>query len=330
MIKDTKPIVSFIVPVYKVEPYIHQCVDSLLVQTYSNFEIVLVDDGSPDNCPAICDDYASKDTRIRVIHKLNGGLSDARNVGAKNACGEYIVFVDSDDFWCDKDCLNNLVSHKHLSEVDFIGFNGSYYFPSTEKYFKITPYSDSLSNPIDGSTALNEMVKTGLIQISACFKIIRRDFFIQNELFFVKGQTGEDIPWFINMLDACDKCCFVNDYIYAYRKGLSDSISSMMDEKHFLSLFNIFKNELSKVEERSFSKESKDALKSFLAYEYCILLTYNVSHDLRKELYGYKQILSYSQHPKVKKASKIYKLGGIRITACFLKLYMKLRSYRMK
>lgn len=330
MLKDTKPIVSFIVPVYRVELYIHQCVDSLLAQTYSNFEIVLVDDGSPDNCPTICDDYKGKDTRIRVIHKENGGLSDARNVGVKNAYGEYIIFVDSDDFWCDKNCLNNLMSHNNILEVDFIGFNGSYFFPSTDKYSKFTPYSEVLSTPIDGSTALIEMVKTGLIQMSACFKVIRREFFIRNELFFVKGQTGEDIPWFINILDACDKCCFINDYIYAYRKGLSDSISSMMDEKHFLSLFNIFKNELSKVDQRSFSEEAKDALKSFLAYEYCILLTYNLSSAYRKELYGYKQLLSYVQHPKVKLASMIYKFGGIRITATVLKIYMKLRNYRMK
>lgn len=187
-----------------------------------------------------------------------------------------------------------------------------------------------LPPPISGNEAVIEMVKTGLFQVSACLKIVKRDFILDNQLFFVKGQTAEDIPWTINLLEKSKKCCFINEYVYAYRKGLSDSTSSIMDEKHFLSLFNIFKTEYEKVEERSFSNEAKNALRSFLAYEYCILLTYNVSHDLRKELYGYKQILSYSQHPKVKKASKIYKLVGIRITACFLKLYMKLRSYRMK
>ena len=94
----TMPLISVIVPVYKVEPYIHRCVDSILEQTYQNLEIILVDDGSPDNCPAICDEYAAKDKRVKVIHKPNGGPSDARNVGMAAATGEYLSFVDSDDW----------------------------------------------------------------------------------------------------------------------------------------------------------------------------------------------------------------------------------------
>ena len=91
------PRLSVIVPVYKVEKYIHKCVDSILNQTFTDFELILVDDGSPDKCGEICDEYAKKDARIRVIHKENGGLSDARNFGIDAAKGEIIGFVDSDD-----------------------------------------------------------------------------------------------------------------------------------------------------------------------------------------------------------------------------------------
>lgn len=94
---DETPLVSVIIPVYKVEPYLCDCVDSVLAQTYANLEIILVDDGSPDGCPQICDEYAAKDSRVRVLHKENGGLSDARNAGMKIASGEYRAFVDSDD-----------------------------------------------------------------------------------------------------------------------------------------------------------------------------------------------------------------------------------------
>lgn len=94
---DTSPLISVIVPVYKVEPYLDRCVKSIADQIYSNLEIILVDDGSPDNCPAMCDAWAEKDVRIRVIHRENGGLSDARNAGMAAAKGEYIGFVDSDD-----------------------------------------------------------------------------------------------------------------------------------------------------------------------------------------------------------------------------------------
>ena len=91
------PKISVIVPVYNVEKYLHECVDSILTQTFTDFELILVDDGSPDNCPVICDEYASKDKRIKVIHKENGGGAQSRNVGLDCSRGAYIGFVDSDD-----------------------------------------------------------------------------------------------------------------------------------------------------------------------------------------------------------------------------------------
>ena len=92
------PQISIIVPVYKVEPYLHRCVDSILAQTFTDFELILVDDGSPDNCPAICDGYAAKDARIHVIHQENRGQSAARNAGIEKAQGRYLMFCDSDDY----------------------------------------------------------------------------------------------------------------------------------------------------------------------------------------------------------------------------------------
>src|SRR5699024_3764138 len=94
--------ISIIIPIYGVEKYIDRCVNSVVNQTYRNLEIILVDDGSPDNCPSICDEWAKKDRRIKVIHKKNGGLSDARNVGMNSATGELIGFIDSDDWVCEE------------------------------------------------------------------------------------------------------------------------------------------------------------------------------------------------------------------------------------
>ena len=107
-------LVSIIIPVYKVEKYLRECVDSVLSQTYKNLEIILVDDGSPDNCPQICDEYANLDTRVKVIHKENGGVSSARNMGLDNATGKYVSFVDSDDF-IDKDYM--FLMHKNAVET---------------------------------------------------------------------------------------------------------------------------------------------------------------------------------------------------------------------
>ena len=92
------PKISVIVPVYNVEKYLPRCIDSILSQTFTDFELLLIDDGSPDNCGKICDEYAAKDSRVRVFHKPNGGVSSARNLGLDNARGEWIAFIDSDDF----------------------------------------------------------------------------------------------------------------------------------------------------------------------------------------------------------------------------------------
>ena len=95
---EKEDLISIVIPVYKVEKYLEKCVESVINQTYKNLEILLVNDGSPDNCPKICDEYAQKDNRIKVIHKENGGLSDARNAGIDVATGKYITFIDSDDY----------------------------------------------------------------------------------------------------------------------------------------------------------------------------------------------------------------------------------------
>ncbi len=111
-----EPKISIIVPVYKVEPYIRKCLDSIAAQTYRNLEVILVDDGSPDNCPAICDEYAAKDTRFRVIHKKNGGISSAYNAGLDACTGDWIGFVDSDD-WVEPDMFEYLLAGAQRNNV---------------------------------------------------------------------------------------------------------------------------------------------------------------------------------------------------------------------
>lgn len=117
------PKISVIIPIYKVEPYLRQCLDSVVNQTYRNLEIILIDDGSPDNCGKICDEYAQQDQRIVVIHKKNGGLSAARNDGIRQATGEWLAFVDSDD-WCDIDYYENLVRQLGDVDADILCANG--------------------------------------------------------------------------------------------------------------------------------------------------------------------------------------------------------------
>lgn len=314
--------VTFILPIYNVEKYLSECVNSILSQTYSDFEVLLVDDGSPDNCPALCDEWTRKDNRIKALHKPNGGLSDARNYGLDYAQGDYVVFVDSDDFWMNEDCLEHLMKVVDTyPECDFIGFNCSYYYSDIKLYRRWVLYDDRLTVPVDKDTAICSLVASGTMPMSACLKIIKRKSLLDIGLRFIKGTIAEDIPWFIDLLDGAKSCMFVNQYIYAYRQNVAGSITASGNPKSTRNLFTIVKNEIKKMDSRNISKEAKDALYSFLAYEFCILLTSDMPLEMKSELMQYKWLLNYTASPKVRKASLVNKLFGIKATECVLRFY---------
>lgn len=324
--------VSFILPIYNVEKYLSECVESILVQTYRDFEILLVDDGSPDNCPALCDEWAKKDSRIKALHKPNGGLSDARNYGLVHAQGDYVVFVDSDDFWVNKDCLQRLINVVDAHpECDFIGFNCSYYYSDSKTFNKWVAYDESFSKPTDKDTVLRSLVASGTFPMSACLKILKRKSLSEINLNFIKGLLSEDIPWFIDLLEGTKKCMFINDYIYAYRQGVVGSISNSFSVRNFNSILRIIDNELQKLEGRTFNEKTKDYIKSFLAYELCICLgglgqlEKSVRNEYYEKLKPYKWLLKFRQNPKVKKVALINSLLGFRVTRYFLEFYFSRR-----
>lgn len=327
--------VSYIIPVYKVEKYLCQCVKSIASQGYTDMEVILVDDGSPDKCPQLCDELAKVDSRIRVIHKKNGGLSDARNEGFLYATGDYVLYVDSDDFWVGQDSLQKLIEiARDNPECDFIGFNGSYYYPKSNAFVKWVEYSKELSRPVSGDKALQLLVKSGTFPMSACLKMIKRTFIEKNSIIFKKDQIAEDIPWFINLLDRCDFCMFVNNYIYGYRQNVSGSITSIGGEKSFFSLLDIVKTEVNMMSERSFSESGRVSLHSFLGYELSILIgnfrKVNKKRRamVKRELKGLSYLLEYTENSKVLIVGKLYKMGGFDITRFVLGFYLWYRRRR--
>ena len=325
--------VSFILPIYNVEKYLGECVESILQQTYRDFEVVLVDDGSPDNSPALCDAYAEKDSRVRVVHKQNGGLSDARNAGLKIATGDYIIFMDSDDLCLGEDSLDKLVSLvKQYPGCSFYGFNCQYYYSDSNTYTKWVKYADEVLTPISGSSAMVSLVKSGTFPMSACLKVIDRQWLKDNQITFKVGQIAEDIPWFINLLDKSDKCMFVNEYIYAYRQNVVGSITASGGERAFNSVLDIVKTELALTDKRSFTTEAIDALYSFLAYEVSILiatvcgLPKDKQSDARVAIKNLCWLLKYTQNPKVRVVSRVYNIFGYAVTERVLRLYNWYRS----
>lgn len=210
------PKISVIVPVYKVEEYIHRCVDSILNQTFSDFEIILVDDGSPDVCGKICDEYAKKDTRIKVVHKRNGGLSDARNVGFTYAEGEYTIFIDSDDY-IEKDMLEYLYDNISQYNAD-MSTCGAYdvFDDRIEQKEVIEEFVCS------GEDAFGYILKGIHIRGEIWNKLIKTNLI--NDLQFPKGKLYEDIFFTSQMMQRIKKVCVGTKpkYYYVHR---SESIT---------------------------------------------------------------------------------------------------------
>ncbi len=207
-------LISVIVPVYNVEEYLRKCLDSIISQTYINLEIILVDDGSPDNCPVICDEYAAKDSRIKVIHKENGGLSDARNAGTKIASGEYITYIDSDDY-VDEQFIEFLSNGLNVDTcgktVDIVVENSYDNSETTEmenKYSVLSP-----------SDALAQMLCEKTFGVSAWAKLYSRRIAVKYP--FPKGKIYEDFATTYKMFgdSECIVHCSAIHYHYVIRNG---------------------------------------------------------------------------------------------------------------
>lgn len=206
-------IVSFIVPVYKVEAFLNTCVESIVHQFKDdNMEIILVDDGSPDSCPSICDEWVRKDNRIKVIHKVNGGLSDARNAGLEKARGEYVWFVDSDD-WLKSDAIEILLaSMNKYPNADVYSTALSYYLNGTfQKQDFVIPQDESL---MSGEEYVNRNLLTGASQRF----VIRRSLLIENNLRYIKGIIHEDGPFGFVLMYYAQVVVVLPQSVYCYRQ----------------------------------------------------------------------------------------------------------------
>lgn len=227
--------VSVVIPVYKTKEYLKQCVESLLGQTYQNQEIILVDDGSPDECPAICDAYASANKRIRVIHKANGGLSSAREAGIQNASGDFIVIVDSDD-WLESDAVAECLKTAERDDADCVMFGYIREYPGksilTPLFDTDFSYTESASEEkihrrIVGMMGeeLREPQRVDNLS-TVCMKMYRSDIARKGRIVSERiVGTSEDTIFNLYALDGC-KISYVNRCFYHYRKTNSQSITT--------------------------------------------------------------------------------------------------------
>ena len=226
--------ITVIVPIYNAGQYLEKCIDSIINQTYTNLEIILVNDGSTDNSGAICDEYAKKDSRIKVIHKENGGLSSARNAGLDIASGEYVSFVDSDD-WIEKDMLEVLYNACTSNDAE-LSCGGRYDVYPKSTIVGLCPKNDECISVI-------EMIKKLFLAVecdcSVCDKLFKRSLF--DEIHFPLGQINEDEAIFYNLLDGATRVALVNKPLYNYFHRESSISTSDFTERKLVYLDNATK-----------------------------------------------------------------------------------------
>lgn len=211
--KIMKPKISVIIPVYKVKQYLEQCVESVINQTYRQLEILLIDDGSPDECPAMCDDYAQRDERVVVVHKENGGLASARNEGLDHATGEYISFVDSDD-WIELDMYEKMIQMIRDENLDILCCTANRISNETitEQYFVYYPTGTVLSG-----TEVTKEILVDRIGSQAVKGLYKRECW--EGVRFPLGRLYEDIPTTFKAFAKAKRVGFMEDAFYNYREN---------------------------------------------------------------------------------------------------------------
>lgn len=313
------PKISIIIPVYNVEKYIHQSVSSAINQTLTDIEIILVDDGSSDNCPAICDKFANDDKRVVVIHQKNKGLGGARNTGIEIAKGKYILFLDSDD-WITIDCCEKMYNIAIRNNVDIVLSGEVLFFDDSNTY------SDGWR---DYSEKIGKIEQINNRNYVNCFtpawgRLYKRTFIKNNKLKFVERCFYEDNSWGCLIAGLTNKVAFAGNFFY-YRQR-AGSITNRKDGKvlDWVRDFLFFQSQLKNI--------NISDIKLKWAYQWYILNLYNyfyqldtfyrhvffsyivnnfndvklqkidffknnISHNLRKELYGFYKCIKNKRYP---------------------------------
>lgn len=323
------PLISVIVPVYKVEKVLHYCIESILQQTYKNFELLLIDDGSPDKSGEICDSYAEKDERIKVIHKKNEGVSVARNTGFDNAKGEYIVCVDSDDYVneCYLQDFIDVVNEYPEAQMVWCGFS------------TVKDYEKTVIENIQYDTSGEKIIITDVSDImtlhgkwldaSPCNKLYLKRFIKSEKLYMDKSLSlGEDLLFNFKYMDICDdnQIYIINKCTYYYVRSEKESL----DNKFRPDMFEIYKHindELLRyITNWNVDDEQKNIfyISAYYSYEKCLINTFNKNNlaSKREKYRANKEIL---KSDRFKTAVK-YMENRIKLP---IRIAYRLNSYKL-
>ena len=324
--------VSFVLPIYNVLPYLERCVQSLLCQTYKDFEIILVDDGSPDGCGKLCDELAARDNRIRVIHQENKGLSGARNTGIDNAKGEYIIFVDSDDYWLLDDGLQTLVDNCE-PQTDMVAFK-AFDVWKDERKTKTKEYNLKAIAKIQNAQELFAyLVRTQQMHLTSWLVMVRRQLLLDNQVYFPLRLIGEDFYWHFELWQHLRTVKVLNLYLYAYcrREGSMTTRKNIyIPYVHYDKSFSYW------IERCQRGCNNSKGILAYLAnvwvnrgYHYSALNAEDKPKAL-EFLNKYSVLLDYALTPWTRFIAKLVSVFGLKKTAVFLGIYWRLRNRVMR
>lgn len=323
---------SFVIPVYKVEAYLPQCLDSILQQATEECEVILVDDGSPDGSPAICDRYGERYPNVKVVHIPNGGNSAARNLGVDMAEGKYICFIDSDDY-IDSEAVPKLLAWIHREEADVCFLEATKVFPDGSQ----VPLGEGLTGGnlrgMNREQALAFMASCPKYPGGPWAKLIRREFLIENGIRFPSDRRlCEDLFYTLDIYIAAKSFDGLDFPYYYYRQNRAGSITSAVTPRYYFDKARFVTHV---VENFCDGKTPRDDLAksvlSFAAYEYSILIWHLLA--LEKEaweqayrfLKEYRWVLKFGTSAKTKLVNSVVSVLGLRLTARVLDIYMRNR-----
>lgn len=319
---------SVIIPVYNVENYLRECVDSIIGQTCKDYELILIDNGSTDSSGAICDDYAVAHENVKVKHLMpNVMASGARNEGQKMATGDYILFVDSDDYYYDNKVFER-IKEKALNAPDVILFNCLHFYEKTGKY---SSFELNLNVPVEGRSVVEiyrDLVDTDAYGNSVWSKAIKRSLLEDNNIHFTPGLSVEDNDWYYDVVLHIHSMAIIKEPSYVYRRRLTGSITTTATIKNTVDCLNVIDKWTAIVEKEKNNPNAEIILLS-LAKQYCnYLIGYSVQpfdKQVTKRFLDYSYLLNYSNNKRVVTFRMLKKLFGIKGTLTLLKLYRKIR-----
>ena len=314
-------LVSIVIPVYNVELWLNKCIDSLISQSYKNIEILLINDGSTDRSGEICDEYSKKDSRIKVIHISNNGQSVARNKGLDISKGEYVLFIDSDDYLCDREIIGKFVNILNNSKCDFIytsycRFNDGNENEITE-ILPINLTNKDIENKL-GKNILSDLIIQNSFHHAPYLKVCRRDFILKNNLYFREGYYHEDVEWSFKVFYYAKKIVIYNEPWYKRRMRDNSTITSKDEKSICKKLCDrlIISNELIKFfEEQNTSNIIIDDLVRM--YWGDLMVTRNIKEgdNIKKcidVIFSTRSVLEKSQVKKYLIGSRLIKYWGVK------------------